>query len=452
MGTYSLVRVTQRLLHKSSPSTAVFLLPRQASAGRRQDYHHRQQEQDGGQGRGRLAAVATTAAVTAAIAYNAMDEERLNVMADEYDMRTVLFENRIRQYYPPDQLFNYFATYQVESNVGGRKQTVMMSPMDLFNAITPESPGHDDAGDGAAGAGNYISVAEEEMKNLEMKQSPLENSILNEIGKCGLLTYNDFCFLLTFLSTPSRYIETAYKMYDITGDGNIEAKEFAHMCSKFAPNAGGFGNYQNRSVAHLNLDETLNLNSGLLNYLFGKDHSKSVDMNTFLKFIKDIQDELIELEFREYDRGNTGRISEEDLAKFILKYANIPPKQKKKIIHRVKKEWPSKKRGVSLPSFKNLYHTLASGDDLERAVSFMDHGDGISYEDLRRVSSWVSTGDMSDHVARVLFVVLDDDQNGRLSWGELASVFFTWKRARGYEKLSVNVAIGPKIPHTQAKK
>ena len=30
----------------------------------------------------------------------------------------------------------------------------MMSPMDLFNAITPESPGHDDTGDGAAGAGN----------------------------------------------------------------------------------------------------------------------------------------------------------------------------------------------------------------------------------------------------------------------------------------------------------
>ena len=101
----------------------------------------------------------------------------------------------------------------------------MMTPMDLFNAITPESPGHEDSG--AAGAGNYIRLTEEAAKNLEklnLKQSSVDNSVLNKIGKCGLLNYNDFCFLLTVLSTPSRYLPAAFRLFDITGDGHIEAK------------------------------------------------------------------------------------------------------------------------------------------------------------------------------------------------------------------------------------
>ena len=40
----------------------------------------------------------------------------------------------------------------------------------------------------------------------------------------GLLSYPDFCFLLTLLSTPPRYIDTAFNLFDVTGDGNIEAK------------------------------------------------------------------------------------------------------------------------------------------------------------------------------------------------------------------------------------
>ena len=50
---------------------------------------------------------------------------RLNPCAEEdvLSMRTVLYENRVRQYFPPDQIFNYFATYLVEEKVtvGGKK-------------------------------------------------------------------------------------------------------------------------------------------------------------------------------------------------------------------------------------------------------------------------------------------------------------------------------------------
>ena len=155
-------------------------------------------------------------------------------------------------------------------------------------------------------------------------------------------------------------------------------QEFAYLCSKYSPTEGGYGTYQ------LNDKNVCDTNSGLLNYLFGNDQKKTLSCDKFLAFVREIQDELIELEFREYDKENTGRISEEELCNCLLKYANIPPKLKRKMLRRVRKEYPTKQRGVSLPSFKNLYYTLAGGDDLERAISYMDEGQGVTYQDLRQ--------------------------------------------------------------------
>jgi len=436
MKTLCMVRVTQRLLQPPIASSAAVLSARNLSFGGQQEQNDRRQHKRSKQGGVRgLATLAATAAATAAAAYGFSDNIRCELLAEE---DVIAYENRIRQHLPPDQIFNYFSTFMVQKQTGTRS-TVMMTPMDLFNAVTPESPGHSDVGDGAAGAGNYITVTADELgAGLDMKRSPLENSMLNKIGDNGLLTYDDFCFLLTILSTPTRYVETAFKLFDITGDGNLEAKEFEILASKLSFTAGGFGR-------QIEVDQ--NTESGLMNYLFGKDRTKTVSKEAFFEFYNHLQDELIELEFREYDKENTGRISEEDLGKFFMKHSNIPPKAKNRMLKRVKKEWPSKKRGVSLPSFKNLYKTLAGGEDLERAVYFMDEGKGLDYDQVRRVSHWVTTEELlSDHVARVIFVLLDDDQNGYLTKDELHHVLYTWRKARGFEKLAVNVTMGPKYP------
>ena len=114
------------------------------------------------------------------------------------------------------------------------------------------------------------------------------------------------------------------------------------------------------------------------------------------------------------------------------------------MLKRIEKVWPSKNRGISLPSFKNLYQTLVGGDDLHRAITFMDDGSGIDYEQFRKISFWVSHSEMSDHVAKVMFVLLDDDQNEKLTIDEIDQILLTWRKARGFDKLSVNVTVGPK--------
>ena len=65
--------------------------------------------------------------------------------------------------------------------------------------------------------------------------------------------------------------------------------------------------------------------------------------------------------------------------------AHIGPKCKRRMLKRVTKIWPSKMRGVSFASFKNLYHTMEGMEHFERAFTFLDGGNGINYDDLRHV-------------------------------------------------------------------
>ena len=94
------------------------------------------------------------------------------------------------------------------------------------------------------------------------------------------------------------------------------------MATKLAFKAGGYGSYTDVDQAAI-----LASHSGLLNYLFGKSRDKSVDKTAFKKLQQDILEEIIHVEFDEYDKEKTGRISEEDFCKFLLKKSKVPPAQ-----------------------------------------------------------------------------------------------------------------------------
>jgi len=113
------------------------------------------------------------------------------------------------------------------------------------------------------------------------------------------------------------------------------------------------------------------------------------------------------------------------------------------MLKRVEKTWPSKARGISLPSFKNLFYVLAGGGELERALFFLDvEGIGVDVDEFRKISSWVSQKTLSDHVAEVLYVLLDDDGDKRFNKEEIGPVLFDWRQSRGFDKGSIHVNMG----------
>jgi Ca2+-binding EF-hand superfamily protein len=58
------------------------------------------------------------------------------------------------------------------------------------------------------------------LKNLD------ESSIFYQLGAGGLISFSDYIFLLTVLSTSRRHFEIAFKMFDLNGDGVVDTEEF----------------------------------------------------------------------------------------------------------------------------------------------------------------------------------------------------------------------------------
>jgi len=341
------------------------------------------------------------------------------------------YDNRVRQYNSPDMVFNYFASMQLVDQAGVK--TTMMSPMDFFSAITPDCSIHP-----AAGSGVYEEISLEKLKTLRLDKSPIEGSILNEIGRYGLISYADFCFLLSLLSTPARFVDTAFNLFDLTGDESINAKEFAYVSTKMSHKQGGFGTYTDVDQSAI-----LASNSGLLNYLFGRDRTKCISREEFRKLQRDLLAEIIQLEFNQYDTENSGTISEKDFCQFLLNKSKIPPSQKAKMLKRVGSIWPKKARGISFPSFKNFFLVLVSGTELERGLFFLDvENIGVDLEEFRHVASWVSHNELSSHTAEVVFILLDDAGEGRIYKESVGPVLFDWRQPRGFDKGSIHVQLG----------
>jgi len=380
-----------------------------------------------------------TAASAAVIAYKVSQErDSIQLFAKEASTKVpvisseqISFDNRVRQFGTPDQIFNYFSSIQLVGKFG--QKTVMMSPMDFYSSITPDCSIHP-----GAGSGIYEQITEERLPKTRLDKSPAPNSVLNIIGQNGLISYNDYCFLISILATPTRFVDTAFNVFDVTGDGTIEAKEFAYVSTKLAYKAGGYGSYTDVDQAAV-----LASPSGLLDYLFGVKRDKKITKEEFKKFALDVLEEIIHIEFDEYDKEKSGRISEEDLCNFLLKKSKVPPAQRARMLKRVKQIWPSKARGVSFASFKNFFMVLASGAELERGLFFLDvENIGVSLEEFRKVASWVSGTEFSDHVAEVVFVLLDDQGQGRIFKENLGPLLYDWRQPRGFDKSSLHIQLG----------
>jgi len=393
-----------------------------------------------GGGRGCIAAAAAVA--VAAVTFNTQDEKseivkKKDVHEVEIVKEIIEEENRVRSNGPPDRVFHHFAGYQVVDKKG---KTVMMSPMDFYNAITPGS--RLTHGSHGYGPGVYTEVKVEDLpevtSTLEKAYDPDNESILNKIGKKGLLSYSDFCVLVGLLSTPKRHVDTAFQLFDVTGSGSISAKEFAYVSTQMAYRQGGYGQY-----TEVDQKRVLESNSGLLNFLFGIERDGRITKEQFYNIQSMLLDEIMELQFSEIDTEHTGRISEVDFCKWLLQTAKLTSKKKQTMLKKVEKRWPTQGQGVSLGSFKKVYHVLAGGADLERALFYLDvEGIGVDLEEFKRISSWVSHMEPSPHTADVMFVLLDYSGDGRLYQDTLAPVIFQWRHSRGFDQSNVRINMG----------
>nr|XP_042712625.1 calcium uptake protein 1, mitochondrial isoform X2 [Chrysemys picta bellii] len=167
------------------------------------------------------------------------------------DRKVMEYENRIRAYSTPDKIFRYFATLKVIHEHG--ESEVFMTPQDFVRSITPNEKQPEHLGldqfvvkryDGkqillshlwarrtintAESVESYCDGSDKKLSQ-EREKFADEDSIFYTLGECGLISFSDYIFLTTVLSTPQRNFEIAFKMFDLNGDGEVDMEEFEQV-------------------------------------------------------------------------------------------------------------------------------------------------------------------------------------------------------------------------------
>lgn len=339
------------------------------------------------------------------------------------DRKIIEYENRIRHFSTPDKVFRYFATLQV---IGPNDvHEVYMTPDDFLRSMTPGIKQPD-----GLGLDQYKRY---DPKNVHMKLELAldEDSIFYKLGSSGLITFSDYIFLLTVLSTSRRHFEIAFRMFDLNGDGDVDCEEFEKVATliRLQTSIGS------RHRDHANTGNTFKgVNSALTTYFFGPNLDQKLTIEKFLEFQNQLQTEILSLEFLRKIPNNEGKITEADFTELLLAYAGYPPKKKSKMLKRVKKMFKESGQGVSKDDYLKFFHFLNNINDVDTALTFYHiAGASIDRATLKHVAKTVAHVDLSDHVINVVFTIFDENMDDQLSNREFISVMKN-RLLRGLEK------------------
>ncbi|XP_075233686.1 calcium uptake protein 1 homolog, mitochondrial-like isoform X2 [Lycorma delicatula] len=343
------------------------------------------------------------------------------------DRKIIEYENRIRHFSTPDKVFRYFATLQVTHvhTSGAETHEVFMTPDDFLRSMTPGIKQPD-----GLGLDQYKRY---DPKNVHMKLELAldEDSIFYKLGSSGLITFSDYIFLLTVLSTSRRHFEIAFRMFDLNGDGDVDSEEFEKVATLIRQQTS----IGSRHRDHANTGNTFKgVNSALTTYFFGPRMNQKLTIEKFLEFQQQLQREILNLEFQRKNPDENGNISEADFTELLLAYAGYAPKKKSRIIKRVKKVFKENAQGISRDDYLKFFHFLNNINDVDTALTFYHiAGASIDQATLKHVAKTVAHVDLSDHVINVVFTIFDENLDGQLSNREFVAVMKN-RLLRGLEK------------------
>uniref|UniRef100_A0A8C7MXL6 Calcium uptake protein 1, mitochondrial n=1 Tax=Oncorhynchus kisutch TaxID=8019 RepID=A0A8C7MXL6_ONCKI len=307
------------------------------------------------------------------------------------DRKVMEYENRIRAYSTPDKIFRYFATLKIISEHGDAE--VYMTPQDFVRSITPNEKQPENLGL------DQFQVKRYDGKKISQEREKFadEDSIFFTLGECGLISFSDYIFLTTVLSTPQRNFEIAFKMFDLNGDGEVDLDEFEQVQSIIRSQTSMGMRHRDRSTTGNTL-KTGGCSSALTTYFFGADLKGKLTIGHFLEFQRKLQHDVLKLEFMRNDQW-MGASTERQFGGMLLSYSGVQSRK--------------------------------TQTDAEGNQEMFKDAQGITFEE--QVARTVAKVELSDHVCDVVFALFDCDGNGELSNKEFIAIM-KQRLMRGLEK------------------
>uniref|UniRef100_A0A4W3GQ65 Calcium uptake protein 1, mitochondrial n=1 Tax=Callorhinchus milii TaxID=7868 RepID=A0A4W3GQ65_CALMI len=331
------------------------------------------------------------------------------------DRKVMEYENRIRAYSTPDKIFRYFATLKIINENGDSE--VFMTPQDFVRSITPNEKQPESKW-------RILKLSQEREKFAD------EGSIFYTLGECGLISFSDYIFLTTVLSTPHRNFEIAFKMFDLNGDGEVDLEEFEQVQSIIRSQTSMGMRHRDRSTTGNTLKS--GFSSALTTYFFGADLKGKLTIKHFLEFQLKLQQDVLKLEFERHDPVD-GRITERQFGSMLLAYSGVQSRKLTVMLKNLKKQFKDAE-GVTFRDVESFFTFLKNINDVDTALSFYHMaGASIDKATMKQVAKTVARVELSDHVCDVVFALFDCDGNGELSNKEFISIM-KQRLMRGLEK------------------
>ncbi|KAI5724113.1 hypothetical protein M8J76_015557 [Diaphorina citri] len=146
---------------------------------------------------------------------------------------------------------------------------------------------------------NYLGLLKDENAN---KDSINLIAGIVDTSKDGLISFSEFQAFEGLLCLPDALYQTAFHLFDVSGNGVISYKDFETV------------------IKRTQLCTFMDLNSSFMKLYFGEDKSRKINYVEFSQFLHDFHEECGIEAFRKFDKKGTGYISALDFEE-IMKMA-----------------------------------------------------------------------------------------------------------------------------------
>eukprot|EP01084_Bolivina_argentea_P095474 171640_1 len=264
-------------------------------------------------------------------------------------------------------------------------------------------------------------------------RSPLFNMV--DLDGDGLMSYEEFMIAKTLLSIPTKKICQALSKFDKDGNRELYLAKFDHFMRILRQNT----NAGSREVDRLHDYKS----SGVYRALFKS--SNKLSFQKFLHFVKSLQKESLEIQFRAWDTDRSGNLSSSEFALFLVSKVNVNQTLYNKLLKVAHSEAIyNLDEDISLSDFMDFHCLLDHIDEFEKIVCETGHENELNEEELMKcaldvaaiANKWKWCGYSMDCVpritppiARALMGLFDADGNGRLSSGEFIMLLRTQSEA-----------------------
>uniref|UniRef100_A0A2P2Q354 EF-hand domain-containing protein n=1 Tax=Rhizophora mucronata TaxID=61149 RepID=A0A2P2Q354_RHIMU len=320
------------------------------------------------------------------------------------------YEKRMRLRSPPEKVFEYFASYRSPTG------ELLMRPVDFMRAVVPVFP----PSESNLVRGGYL-IGERRPGDLQC--APSEFFMLFDVDNDGLISFKEYIFFVTLLSIPESSFSVAFKMFDIDNSGEIDIVEFKKVMALMRAHNRQGAVHRDGLRTGLKVNGSVD-DGGLVGHFFGKDGKEALQHDKFVQFMRDLNDEILRLEFAYYDYKLQGTILAKDFAVSMVASADMSHLDKFLAqVDKLDNEAHLRDVLITFEEFKSFAELRKKLLPFSLALFSYGKVNGLlTRDDFQRAATHVCGVPLTTNVIDIIFHVFDSNHDGNLSTDEFVRV------------------------------